>query len=123
MLYGASAQVVAAERGDTVRLALDYTLDKPTKVTVEYWLKGSQGALQLKPLRRHMGRHGSLHGVERLSPREMAKVRAARAFVVDLEMAGTPSYCERYCTRHLTARQRHGGRTVWSEPARQAPGY
>ena len=123
MLYRASARVVVAGRGNTVRLEVSYTSDKATKVNVEYWLKGARGALQMKSLRRRMSRHGSLRGVEHLNDREMSKVRAARAFVVDLEMKGTPAYCERYCMRHLTARQRRGDRMVWSEPARQTPGY
>jgi hypothetical protein len=62
-----------------------------------------------------MSRRGSLRVVERLSTREMSKVRAARAFVVGLDTAGTPSYCG-HDTRHLTARERHGARTIWSEP-------
>ena len=115
-----SALVIASERKDAVQLVVDYTLKKATRVDIEYWLKGSRGALQLKPLRRRMSRHGSLHGVERLSPREMSKVRAARAFVVDLDMAAAPSSssCERQRTRHLTARQGRRDRTVWSEPGR-----
>jgi hypothetical protein len=115
-----SALVIASERKDAVRLLVDYTLKKATKVDVKYWLKGSRGALQLKPLRRRMSRHGSLYGVEHLNLREMSKVRAARAFVVDLDMATTPSSssCERHRTRHLTARRGRRYRTVWSEPAR-----
>lgn len=115
-----SALVIASERKDAVQLLVDYTLKKATKVNIEYWLKGSRGALQLKPLRRRMSRRGSLYGVERLTPREMSKVRAARAFVVDLDMAATPSSssCERHRTRHLTARRELRDRTVWSEPGR-----
>lgn len=122
-LYQANARVVVSEGSDEVNLLVDYELEKPTKVTVEYWLKGSHGALQLKPLQRRMSRHGSLRGVERLSAREMSKVQAARAFVVDLEMAGMPSRCERYCTHHLTSSQQRGDRTVWSEPARRSQGH
>lgn len=118
--YRANARVVAAERQDTVLLKVDYPGRRAKKVRVDYWLKGSRGALQLAPLRQRTSRRGSLRGVERLSARKMSKVRAARAFVVDLEMAGTPSYCDRYSTRHLTARQRRGDRMVWSEPARRA---
>jgi hypothetical protein len=115
-----SARVVASERKDAVRLLVDYRSKKPTKVDVKYWLKGSRGALQLKPLRRRMSQHGSLYGVERLNAHEMSKVRAARAFVVDLDMAATPSSssCERHRTRHLTAKRGRRNRTVWSEPAR-----
>lgn len=120
--YRASARVVAAPHGDTVRLEIGYASEKATGVTVDYWLKGSRGALQMRPLRRRIGRHGSLRGVERLSDREMSKVRAARSFVVDLETRGAPSGCEDPQVRHLTTRQRLGDRTVWSEPARPAPG-
>lgn len=115
--YRANASIIASERRDTVRLRVSYASEKATAVKVEYWLKGPRGALRLKPLRRRMSRHGSLRGAERLSTRQMSKVRAARAFTVDLDMTGTP--CGRYSTRHLTARQRRGDRMVWSEPARQ----
>jgi hypothetical protein len=121
--YRANASIVALERRDTVRLKVSYTSDKATTVEVEYWLEGSRGALQMKSLQRRMSRQGSLRVVERLSDREMSKVRAARAFVVDLDMAGVPSYRERYCTRHLTTRERRGDRMVWSEPERQTPEY
>jgi len=121
-LYSMSARIVSSERRHTVSLRVRYTSDEATGVKVEYWLKGSRGALQMKPLRRRMSRHGSLHGVERLSAREMAKLRAARSFVVDRDMTSTPSSCARYCTRHLTDRQQHGGRTVWNEPTRAARG-
>jgi hypothetical protein len=115
-----SALVVASERRDAVRLLVDYRSKKATKVDVKYWLKGSRGALQLKPLRRRMSRRGSLYGVERLNAHEMSKVRAARAFVVDLDMAATPSSpsCKRHRMRHLTARRGRRGQTVWSEPVR-----
>jgi hypothetical protein len=115
-LYRASARVVASDRNDSVRLVVHYSSSKASPVTVEYWLKGSRGALQMKPLRRHMSKHGSLHGSERVAPGEMDRVRAARVFIVDVEMPGTPSYCERYCTRRLTSREHHGARTIWSEP-------
>jgi len=117
--YRANARVVAAERRDTVLLRVDYPSKKAKRVRVKYWLRGSRGALQLAPLRQRTSRRGSLRGVERLSAKEMSKVRAASAFVVDLELAGMPSYCDRYGTHHLTARQRRGDRMVWSEPARQ----
>jgi len=119
--YQASARVVAAGRRDTVRLEISYTSEKATGVKVDYRLRGSRGGLRLRSLRRRMARHGSLRGVERLSDREMSKVRAARTFVVDLEMRGVPSGCEDSPVRHLTARQRRGDRTVWSEPVRPMP--
>lgn len=114
-LYETHARVVASDRGDSVRLVIRYASTEASRVEVEYWLKGSKGALQLKPLRGHMSKHGSLRGVERLGVREMEKVRAARVFVVDIELPGTPTNCERYRTRHLTARLPHGARTTWSE--------
>jgi hypothetical protein len=119
--YRASARVVAAPRGDTVRLEVSYASEKATGVRVDYWLKGSRGALRMRSLRRRIRRHGSLRGVERLSDREMSKVRAARSFVVDLEVRGASS-CEGSHVRHLTARQRLGEHTVWTEPPRPAPG-
>jgi len=120
--YRASARVVAASRGDTVRLEIGYASEKATGVTVDYWLKGSRGALRMRPLRRRIGRHGSLRGVERLSDRGMSKVRAARSFVVDLETRGAHFGCEDSHVRHLTIRQRLGEHTVWTEPPPPTPG-
>jgi hypothetical protein len=121
--YRSSARVVAAPGGGTVRLEISYASKKAAGVRVDYWLKGSRGALQMRSLQRRIRRRGSLREVEHLNDREMSKVRAARSFVVDLEMKGTPSRCEGSQVRHLTAKQRLGDRTVWTEPARPATGY
>jgi hypothetical protein len=115
-LYATTAHLVASDRHDSVRLTLRYETGEATNVKVEYWLKGGHGSLQLSPLRRHMSTRGTIQGSERLSAREMAKVRAARVFVVHLDMPGLPQYCERYCTRRLTVKREAAGQTTWSEP-------
>lgn len=116
-LYSTTARLVASDSNDSVRLAIRYEANEATNVKVEYWLKGGRGSFQLKSLRRHMSTRGTIQGSERLSTREMAKVRAARVFVVHLEVPGLPQYCERYCTRRLTAKRESGNRTTWTEPA------
>ncbi len=116
-LYAATARLVASDRHDSVRLTVRYETSEATTARVEYWLNGARGSFQLKPLKRHMFTRGTIVGSERLSAREMAKVRAARIFVVHLEMPGLAPGCERYCTRHLTARRDSGAQTIWSEPA------
>jgi hypothetical protein len=116
-LYATATQLVTSDRSDSVHLTVRYETDEATNVRVEYWLKGARGSFQLKPLKRHMSRRGTIQGSERLSASQMAKVRAARIFVVHLEMPGLPQSCERYCTRRLTAKRASGSRVIWSEPA------
>lgn len=115
-LYVATARIVTSDRNDSVRLTVQYEASEATNVKVEYWLKGGRGSFQLKPLRRHMSTSGTIQASERLSAPEMAKVSAARVFVVHLEIPGLPHYCEPYATRRLTAKRESGNRTTWSEP-------
>jgi hypothetical protein len=115
-LYAMTTRLVASDRNDTVHLTVRYEAGEATDVKVEYWLKGARGSFQLKPLGRQMSTRGTIQGSQRLSAREMAKVSAARVFVVYLEILGLPRYCESYFTRRLTAKHESGSRAVWSEP-------
>lgn len=116
-LYATTAHVVASDSNDSVHLTVRYEAGEATDVKVEYWLKGGRGSFQLKPLRRHLSTRGTIQGNESLSAPEMAKVRAARVFVIHLEIPGLSQYCERYFTRRLTVKHGDGSRTTWSEPA------
>jgi hypothetical protein len=43
----------------------------------------------------------------------MDKVRAARRFIVMIDVPGAPTYCDRYDTRHLTIRRSVHNQVVW----------
>ena len=109
-LYATTARLVASDRSDTVHLTVRYEAGEAADIKVEYWLKGARGSFQLKSLRRQMSTRGTIQGSERLSAHEMAKVSAARAFVVHLEIPGLPRYCQPYLTRRLTAKHESGAR-------------
>ncbi len=117
VLSTATARVVASDKGNTVRLSIHYASSEPVRTTVDYWLKGGQGSLQLKASKRFMARRGHLSSTERLSDRAMEKVRAARVFIVHIDPVATPSYCDRYSTLRLTAKRTAGTQTSWSQPA------
>jgi hypothetical protein len=99
-----------------VRLTLRYEAEEPTRSAVEYWLKGSKGSLQLGFTSHRLGTHGTIHLNSHLDEREMAKARAARAFLVDVDVPETPSYCARYLTLRLTAKHLLAKRETWSLP-------
>ena len=115
LLRSAEPSVVAQLNDDTLRLALQYTARIPTKVNIDYWLKGGKGSLQLDSTTRHLGRQGTLHLTDHLDEREAAKVRAARIFIVDLDLPAAPSSCEKYLTLRLNAKDLERSRATWSE--------
>jgi hypothetical protein len=115
LLRSAEPSVVAQLNSGTLRLALQYTARTPTKVGIDYWLKGGRGSLQLGSATRHLERQGTLHLTSHLDEREAAKVRAARSFVVDLELPAAPSSCEKYLTLRLNAKDLDRSRATWSE--------
>ncbi len=116
LLRSAEARVNASSAHDTVRLAVRYTTSQPTEVSVDYWLKGAKGSLQLEGTKQRFGERGTLRASQRLSDRAMTKARMARVFIVRLEAPGAPSYCDRLATLHLTAKQASGAGTTWSAP-------
>lgn len=101
---------------EDVRLTLRYEADEPTKAGVDYRLKGSKGSLQLGSTAQHLGEHGVIRLNSNLSEREMTKVRAARAFLVNIDLPQAPSYCGRYLTLRLTAKHQLARRETWSLP-------
>jgi hypothetical protein len=116
VLYTATARVTALTRANTVRLSIRYASYEPARSTIDYWLKGGEGSLQLKASKRYLSKKGQLHSVEHLSARAMEKVQAARVFVVHIDTAATPPHCDRYSTLRLTSKHQAGQRTSWSEP-------
>jgi hypothetical protein len=115
LLRSAEPSVVAQLNSGTLRLALQYTARTPTKVGINYWLKGGKGSLQLGSASRHLERQGTLHLTSHLDEREAVKVRAAHSFIVDLDLPAAPSSCEKYLTLHLNAKDLDRSRATWSE--------
>jgi len=116
LLRTAAPSVVVELAHESLSLTLHYTTTSPTNVTVEYWLKGAKGTLALDSDTRHFAKQGVLHLSRHLDEREMAKVRAARAFMVSLDVPEAPSNCNRYLTLRLTAKHSAGSRATWSVP-------
>lgn len=116
LLHSAEAHVAASAAQGAVRLTIHYTSYTPADVTVDYWLKGGKGSLQLGESKRHLNRQGTIREEEHVSERAMAKVLAARVFIVQLDIAAAPSFCDKYSTQRLTAKHAGGGHATWSRP-------
>lgn len=116
LLHTAEAHVSASAAQGMVRLTIHYTSYAPTIASVDYWLKGSKGALHLGETKHHFGRQGVLREDAHVGDRAMAKVLAARAFIVQLDIPAAPSFCDRYSTQRLTAKHVAGGHATWSRP-------
>ena len=114
LLHSAEAQVTASVTHDVVGLTIHYTATTPTNVTVDYWLKGSKGSLHLRQTKKHFASQGVFRNSEHLSDRAMAKVRAAHAFVVQLDIPAAPAFCARYATQRLTVKHTTGNQATWS---------
>jgi hypothetical protein len=117
LLHTAEAQVTASAAHGVVQLTIRYTSYTPISVSVNYWLKGSKGSLQLGETKRHFGRKGVFHEEAHLSEHAMSKVLAARTFVVELGIPAAPSYCAKYSTQRLSAKHVTGSRETWSRPS------
>jgi hypothetical protein len=113
VLQTARARVFAYASHDKVRLVIRYTSVSPAEVTVDYWLKGAKGSLKLGEARQRFSKQGLFHLSESLSKAEMARVRSAREFTVEMTIPGTPHYCRRFGDRHLTIKHSVHGQTVW----------
>jgi hypothetical protein len=116
LLHTAEAHVAASATSGVVRLAIHYTSYSPANVSVDYWLKGGKGSLQLGETKRHFGRQGTFHEDVHVSDRAMVKVLAARVFIVQLDIATAASYCAKYSTQRLTTKHVAGDHATWSRP-------
>lgn len=117
LLRSVEPAVVARLNSGTLRLTLHYATSTPTRADVDYWLKGGKGSLQLGSATRRLGRQGTLHLNDHLDEREAAKVRAARTFIVDLDLPAAPAGCDKYLTLRLDAKDLDRSRATWSERA------
>jgi hypothetical protein len=113
LLRSAEATVVA--QGSKVALTLRYSAESPAKIKVSYWLKGGRGSLQLGSTTHRIELQGALRVKRHLSEREAAKVRAAHAFIVDVDVPAASAECRRYPTLRLTTRHLRGERQSWSQ--------
>lgn len=113
-LHSAEAQASVSSGHNSVRLTIHYTSYTPGDVTVVYWLKGDKGSLQLGKAKRHFARQGALRENTHLSDRAMEKARAARAFIVQLDISAAPPSCDRYASQRLTVKRLVGGQATWS---------
>lgn len=116
LLHTAEAHVAVSPSHGEVQLTIHYTSYEPANVSVDYWLKGSKGSLHLGKSKRHFARQGVFNESAHVSDHGMDKVLAARAFIVQLDIAGAPSSCDRYSTQRLTVKHVAGGHTTWSRP-------
>jgi hypothetical protein len=107
--------IISDAKHKRLQLSLRYTAEEPTKVGVKYWLKGGKGSLQLGAAKRQLDRRGVLHLKSHLDAHELAKVRAARVFMVRIDIPEANAYCERFLTFRLAAKQQRASRTAWSE--------
>lgn len=113
LLRTARARVFTYTTHDKARLVIRYTSLAPAEVTVDYRLKGGKGSLQLGEAKQRFGKSGIFRTTESLSDTQMAKVRAAKSFSVQLRIPATPSFCNRYYDRHLTIKRTVHSQVVW----------
>jgi hypothetical protein len=113
--YTAAARVLSSLSRQTVRLELRYDSSESGEASLSYTLKGSKGSLKLGTAKWHLSPWGHLERTAHLSDPELVKLQAARSFTVQVDLPGTPSFCEIYGTRHLTSQHRTGEQTIWSE--------
>lgn len=113
LLRTARARLFASATHERVRLAIRYTTYAPADADVGYRLSGGRGSLKLGEAREHFARRGLFHLTAKLSKAEMARVRAARRFTVEIDIPAAPGFCRRYETRHLTTRRSAHGQVVW----------
>jgi hypothetical protein len=123
VLRVARARVFVYTKKDKARLVIHYTSYRPARVTVDYGLRGPKGSLKLGSAAATFRKAGVFRLPEPLDARAIAKVRAAKSFVVRFRIPKTPSSCARFYAKRLTIPKRISGQTVWFQSdSRFAPG-
>lgn len=123
VLRVARGRVFVYTKKSKTRLVIHYTSYKPAKVTVSYALQGSKGGLSLGSAVAKFKKAGVFRLPVRLTPPEIAKVRAAKSFRVKFMIPKTPALCGRYYTKRLTLPRKVSGQTVWFQSdSRFGPG-
>jgi hypothetical protein len=113
LLRTARTRVFTYAAQDKIRLVVRYTSFAPADVIVAYRLSGGKGSLSLGEVKDRFSKKGLFRATEKLSKAQMAKVRAAKRFTVDLNIPAAPNFCRRYETRHLTIKRIVHSQVVW----------
>jgi hypothetical protein len=113
VLRVARARIFIAPKEHKVRLVIHYTSYRPAKVEVSYDLLGSKGAVGLGDTSANFATAGVFRDPEILSSEVFGKVRTAKLFKVQFQIAKTPRSCGRYYTKQITIPKKFSGRTVW----------
>lgn len=111
-LRTARGAVVADESRSALSTQVSYTSFEPVKVAIELQLNG-RGSLTVWRDRKRLRESGVVHASERLGKGRLAKVLAARQFMLTIEVLDAPRYCSRYFDRHLKARRAAGDQVTW----------
>jgi hypothetical protein len=98
VLESADASVVANPASGKVRIAVRYAAFFPAAFALDYSLRGGKGGLHLGSARARFHRAGAFHDVVTVAGRKLAKLAAARQFVVEIRAVGTPGYCREELT-------------------------
>jgi hypothetical protein len=104
-LESADAAVSADLVHDKLRLALRYTSVKGAAVSVDYFLRGNQGPLNLEGDQQHFGRNGVFRLTQSLTEAEAKKVAAAKSFTVTVDPVNAPHSCGQFLDQHLDVRR------------------
>lgn len=112
-LETADAAVSADLVHDKLRLALRYTAGKPAAVSVDYFLRGSKGALNLEGDQKHFGRDGVFRLTQDLTDVQAKKVAAAKSFTVTVDPVNAPRSCGEFLDQHLTVKRGASGGAMW----------
>jgi hypothetical protein len=115
VLRSAHASAVTDADGNKLKLTVGYTTYEPTPATLDYSLVGDKGSLNIRTAKRQLGRSGVIRLTAKLAGPEMVKVEAARHFLVQLHVPGSPNSCRRFETERLSVKHASGDRTVWSQ--------
>lgn len=112
-LESADAAVSADLVHDKLRLALRYTAGKSAAVSVDYFLRGSKGPLNLEGDEKHFGRDGVFRLSQDLTEAQAKKVAAAKSFTVTVDPVNAPRSCGQFLDQQLTVKRAAPGGAMW----------
>src|SRR5262249_54128897 len=113
LLRSARARVLSSPSGSRLRFVVGYSAVVPTRAYLDIEMRSGGTSSGLGVVRRHLGRSGVLRLRESLDAGQMERARDATDFLLTIDIPSTPSYCERYFTRHLELRRTVHGQPAW----------
>jgi DNA-binding beta-propeller fold protein YncE len=114
LLRSARARLFVYERQHRIRLVIHYASWRPnTDVRVSYRMVGRRGGLYLGDFGAPFRKEGVIRERVGKSAEEMAKIRAAKKFLVTFRVSGASAQCIRYYKKELTIRKTVAKQTVW----------